>query len=124
MTTLKNAIIAIAASAVFATAASAQDARITLETEMAGQSLSTETVDMVAYYLDMGEMLELTVTYIEKTDPEDPNRFQMQLLDGDAVTFALPGIEGTKYAFARTGDVITIDALPVFAPIRAAQIRH
>lgn len=125
MNTPSKAIAALLTTAIIANAplahAGNEIASITLEAEMAGQSLQTETVDMVAYYLETGEFLELTITYIERNAPADPSRFQMQLLDGDAVSFALPGIADTKYEFARSGEVITIDAQPVIAPIRSAQ---
>lgn len=98
-------------------AAFAEEADVVLDTELAARSLHTETVDMVAFYLETNAGMELTVTYIVRNKAEEPQRMQMLLNDGDVITCALPCLPQTQYTFARSGDKITIDAAPVKRPL-------
>ena len=112
------------AASLAASATLADSVDIVLETPMAAQSLHTDNVDLVAFYLDTGNGLELTVTYIAKDKPAEPQRMQMLLLEGDRVTFALPCLPETTYVFARKGETISIDAQPVLEPIEAARMSN
>jgi hypothetical protein len=99
--------IATAATIAFS-AFAAQAAEVQLTREIQAGSLKEQGVDMVVYYTDEKTHLEVVATYVETENPHDPQRIRMGLQDGDDVTFALPGIPGTNYTFARDGMTVTI----------------
>lgn len=102
-------ILAVAAALALPLAAQAET--ITLASAEAGATLHSTTVDMSVYWTEAAEgAVELTALYAAKADAADTGRLVMTLVDGDAVTFGLPGHVGQQFTFARAGDVVTVTA--------------
>lgn len=103
------ASIALAAGLITAPAIAAE---IELTKEIQGASIHETGVDMVVYYTKDGERLEVVATYVEDGDAANPNRMRMGLMDGDNVTFALPGRMETNYTFSRAGQTVRVKSTP------------
>lgn len=85
---------------------------IRLARPLDGASLHTGTVAMSVYYTRAeGDAVELVATWLA-AGAERPHRLRMALTDGDAVSFSLPGHMETAWAFARSGDTVTVSAAP------------
>ncbi len=111
--------IALPAALLIAAVAPASADDIRLDRPMAAASLHDGGVDMVVYYLDHQDELEVVATYSQKGAYE-PARLRMALGDGDDVSFGLPGLSGASYRFTRTGAVVSVSAKPTPAvPLRA-----
>ncbi len=105
---MKATAISIAAAATLFTASLAQADEIKLTAPIQAGTLHENGVDMVVYYMDLDSALEVTATYVETATPDQAQRIRMVLMDGDGVTFGLPGLPGVNYSFARTGNVVSI----------------
>lgn len=103
---MNNLFATAAALALSATAALAGE--ITLSEEIQGATLHEAGVDMSVYYLDKGAVFETVATYA--APGAETGRMRMGLMDGDSVSFALPGQMQTTYTFARSGAVVTVSA--------------
>ncbi|MEO0995010.1 MAG: hypothetical protein AAFX62_14530 [Pseudomonadota bacterium] len=99
-----------AAFAISLVAGSAHAGEIALERELQGASLHDGGIDMVVYYLDREDHLEVVATYATAEVPEAPARLRMGLMDGDEVSFALPGERHVQYSFARDGQTVRVEA--------------
>jgi hypothetical protein len=93
---------------------------IRLEDPMAAASLHDGGVDMVVYYLEHEDHFEVVATYAAHHAPAAPARLRMGLVDGDRVSFGLPGLPGVTYTFARTGASIAVEATPADMASRVA----
>ena len=104
-------LVPLALLAAVAGPAVAGEAAMTQAIEAA--SLHDGAVDLVAYYQPATDgTLEVTATYAGR-DGGAPARLVMELADGDAVQFALPGHRETLYSFVRAGNRVTVTAAPV-----------
>ena len=122
VTTLHRVSAAILAAALLAAPAAAAAEQVTLSAPIQAGSLHDGPLDMVLYYLPVaGGLLEVTGTYAPKGRGE-ARRFVMGLLDGDAVSFAMPGYPQATYRFGRAGATITA-AVAVSGPSRLAEGR-
>lgn len=83
---------------------------IVLTAPMQGASLHTGKIDMAVYYLDHTDHFEVVATYVEADGAYDPARLRMGLVDGDDVSFGLPGMTQVRYRFSRVGDQVTVKA--------------
>ncbi len=85
-------------------------------------SLHADDVTLVAYYIPLADDgFEVTVTWLGDEDAE-ANRTVMRLVDGDAVSFSLPGHLGTLLTFTREFDAVTLSAEPVTETLRSASL--
>ena len=101
----------ITAAAIFAASAfAAQAEMVELEAPMQAQSLHTGGVDMVVYYTDEDDHLQLVATYVDQIEGNEPSRIRMGLQDGDATSFSLPGHPHLIYDFARAGVTVSVNA--------------
>jgi hypothetical protein len=82
--------------------------QIELTQPMQGASLREPGIDMVVYYTEKGDALEVVATYIDTGKPTEPLRLRMALNDGDNVTFGLPGFRHTAFNFERSADRVTV----------------
>lgn len=80
---------------------------ITLSKPAAGTTLHESGTEMSVYYTEADAAYEVVATYLTGRDAE-PARVAMQLEDGDAVSFGLPGARGTIFTFARDGGDLTV----------------
>lgn len=96
-------------------------AEIELTKEIQGASLHETGVDMVVYYTKDDQILEVVATYVEDGDANNPSRMRMGLMDGDKVTFALPGRKETNYTFSRTGKTVRVKSTPTGHVTKVAQ---
>lgn len=102
-----------AAALVLGLAPAALAADLSLDRPLAGASLSSPEAAMSVYYVEAADdAVEVVATYAAHAAPERPARLVMALADGDDVTFALPARPGTLYRFARTGEVVSVTAVP------------
>jgi hypothetical protein len=91
-----------------ATPAFAEEATIGRPIE--GGSLHEGHLDMVVYYVPVdGDLFEVTATFAPKTGG-DPLRVVMGLADGDSVAFSMPAHQDSLYAFARSGEEVTVSS--------------
>jgi hypothetical protein len=78
-------------------------------------SLHEGPLDMVAYWthLDDGGV-EVTATFIARTAGAQPMRIVMRLVEGDDVSFGIPGYRSALYRFARHDGVVnvSVEVLP------------
>ncbi len=100
----------LSAAALSVTALSAHADQITLTSPLAGASLHAGDVDMSVYWTDVETGYEVVATYLE-ADAVTPAQMTLVLVDGDAVTFSLPGRLDHSYKFARTGAAVTVKTL-------------
>lgn len=105
LTTLAAGVLALAALP-----AAADEIR--LDVPLAAASLHDGGVDMVVYYLEHADHFEVVATYVAQYAPDAPARLHMGLVEGDRVSFGLPGLPGMTYRFSRTGAVIAVEATP------------
>jgi hypothetical protein len=120
VTTIHRMAAAILAAALLAVPAAAE--QVTLAAPIQAGSLHEGPLDMVLYYLPVvGGLLEVTGTYAPKGRGE-ARRFIMGLLDGDAVSFAMPGYPQATYRFGRAGATVTA-AVAVSGTSRLAESR-
>lgn len=105
LTTLAAGVLALAALP-----AAADEIR--LDVPLAAASLHDGGVDMVVYYLEHADHFEVVATYVAQQAPDAPARLHMGLVEGDRVSFGLPGLPGMTYSFSRTGAVIAVEATP------------
>jgi hypothetical protein len=80
---------------------------VTMERPIVAGSLHEGSLDMVAYYVPAGDLLEVTATFAPKGGG-DPMRIVMGLADTDSVAFSMPGHLGSLYAFSRSGEAVTV----------------
>lgn len=83
-------------------------------------SLHAGPHDMVAYYTAEVGGARVIATFLARTGQAAPLRLVMQLADGDAVSFSLPGSPGTTYRFGRRGSAVTVSAVPTGSEARAS----
>jgi hypothetical protein len=108
-----------ALSLVAGTAAADQ---IELTREMQAASLHEGAVDMVVYYLDDGEQIDVFATYAPSREPFEPARIRMSMADGDSVRFGVPGERQVIYSFARSGATLSVAADPTQHNVTAARL--
>jgi len=108
---MKRILTAAAALALTAPLAAAD--ALTLTDARAGATLHDSDVDMSVYWTDAGETYELVATYVTDEAPAAPARLQMNLADGDAVSFGLPGVQGRLFTFARNGGAVSVKSIRV-----------
>ncbi|RUV34554.1 MAG: hypothetical protein EOQ39_34920 [Mesorhizobium sp.] len=101
----KTLSASLLAALFLATPALAEEATIGRPIE--GGSLHQGHLDMVAYYVPDGDLLEVTATFAPKAGG-DPLRVVMGLANSDAVSFSIPGYPGSLYAFSRSGKEVTV----------------
>lgn len=82
--------------------------QITLSRPIDGASLHDIGADMTVYYTDNGATFEIVATYLKKSRPGRAQRMRMALMDGDRVSFALPGLSHTQYIFERSGQTVSV----------------
>lgn len=71
-------------------------------------SLHEGPLDMVAYWTHLEDQrYEVTATFIARTDGAAPMRVVVHLLDGNDVSFAIPGPQTALYRFARRDGEVT-----------------
>jgi hypothetical protein len=81
---------------------------VTIGRPIEGGSLHEGRLDMVAYYVPVGDdLLEVTATFAPKGGG-DPMRVIMGLADRDSVAFSMPGYQDSLYAFSRSGEEVTV----------------
>ena len=103
--TRKTLGASLLAALFLATPALAEEATIGRPIE--GGSLHQGHLDMVAYYVPNGDLLEVTATFASKAGG-DPLRVVMGLANSDSVAFSIPGYPGSLYAFSRSGKEVTV----------------
>jgi hypothetical protein len=103
--TRKTLGASLLAALFLATPALAEEATIGRPIE--GGSLHQGHLDMVAYYVPNGDLLEVTATFAPKAGG-DPLRVVMGLANSDSVAFSIPGYPGSLYAFSRSGKEVTV----------------
>lgn len=70
-------------------------------------SLHEGPLDMVAYWVPMDDDgYEVTATFIGRIEGDQPQRIVMKLVDGDDVSFAMPGYRTAQYRFERDGEAV------------------
>ncbi len=107
-TTLLTATV-LAGSLLAAAAPAAIAETVSLDRPLAGATLHARGVDVSIYFSEAaGGTYEVVATYVGRDDGDAPHRLVMALSDGDSVRFGLPGRPGVLYAFARSGDVVTV----------------
>lgn len=111
----------LAAALCLAAGAASAD-QIDLLKPMQAASLHEGQVDMVVYYLDAGDRLDVFATYAPNREPFEPARLRMSLADGDAVRFGLPGERQVIYGFARTGTTVSVTADPTARTVTEARL--
>ncbi len=90
-----------------------QAAEITLDRPFAGGTVSGAQTDMSVYFTEAGNgAFTVIATYLGKTDGAQPLRMLMEMQDGDAVRFALPGHPGDLYSISRSGTQVRVSAEP------------
>jgi hypothetical protein len=105
---MKTTLISAAIAAIMATSAAADT--ITLNTPMQAASVHEGGIDMVVYFADKGDHYHVIATYADTQAPFAPARIEMGLMDGDDVSFGLPGLTHVTYAFERSGDQVSVSA--------------
>ncbi len=109
----------VSALAALGLSAPALAEEVTVAEPLAAASLHEGPVDLVAYYVAAPDGLIEVVATAAYAEPRGaaPVRVTMALADGDSVSFGLPGMPGTAYGFARSGDALTVRnaALPQLA---------
>ncbi|GAB4513129.1 MAG: hypothetical protein Tsb0019_10300 [Roseibium sp.] len=104
------ASLAAAASLAPATASAGE---ITLTVPFEGATLHSDGLDMSVYFTQTGaNAWDVVALYVTGDAPAEPQRLQMHLLEGDSVSFSLPGQMQTLYSFARTGNGVSITSQP------------
>jgi hypothetical protein len=109
------------AAALCLVAGTAAADQIDLTREMLAASLHEGAVDMVVYYLENGERIEVFATYAPRREPFEPARLRMTLADGDSAHFGVPGERQVIYGFARTGASLRVIAEPTGQPVIEAR---
>ncbi|WP_108261061.1 hypothetical protein [Mangrovicoccus ximenensis] len=90
-----------------------QAAEITLTAPFAGGTVSGAATDMSVYFTEAeGGAYTVIATYLAKADGAQPGRLMMEMKDGDALRFALPGHPGELYGIARSGSQVHVTAAP------------
>jgi hypothetical protein len=108
---MKNVCLLAAIATAFAAPSFAED--FVLSAPDAGMSLHEGPVDMTAYYEPAADgLLEVTATYAPRDGSDAAARLVLRMRDGDGVSFALPGIPGVTYSFARAGEAVTVRSFP------------
>jgi hypothetical protein len=105
---IRVGLAAMLAVAALAPPATAEEATVRRPIEAA--ILHEGTLDMVAYYLPVGEgKLEVTATFVPRAGRLSalPMRTVMVLAEGDDVSFAMPGHPLALYRFMRDGEAVT-----------------
>ncbi len=102
--------------------APAQAEEVTISRELTAASLHEGALDMVAYWAEVPDgALELTATFRDRATDDEPMRIVMPMQDGDALAFGMPGYDGALYAFARSGQEISISVEIGSARIASAE---
>lgn len=87
---------------------------ISLDAAIKCASVHDGGVDMAVYYVDQGDHFEVVATYAPVESPFRPARIRMALVDGDSVSFGLPGAAtAVLYSFARSGETVIVEATHV-----------
>lgn len=106
---MNRAVLALAvALAPFA----ANAADISLDKPMQGATLIGPETDMSVYFVAEDDNYRVHAVYVGKEDNGQPQQLVMQLRDGDAVSFSLPGHQGETYSFARNGNSVQVGSQP------------
>ncbi|MHA6347271.1 hypothetical protein [Roseivivax sp. CAU 1761] len=99
---------ALALAALATAAAPALAGEIRLDAPRAGATLHDTGTAMTVYYDTTETGYEVVATYADAF--RGPARLSLELADGDAVSFGLPGKQGTLYHFARDGEAVVVRA--------------
>ncbi len=90
-----------------------QAAEITLDRPFAGGTVSGAQTDMTVYFTEAGNgAYTVIATYLGKTEGAQPLRMMMEMQDGDALRFALPGHPGELYSISRSGAEVHVSSDP------------
>ena len=103
---MKPAILALA---IALTPFAANAGEITLNKPLQGATLPGTETDMAVYFTKSRDAgYRVHAAYIGKDAEGQPKRVEMELHDGDAVSFSLPGHKGESYCFSRNGDTLSV----------------
>ena len=91
----------------------AQADQIRLDKPMQGATLTESGIDLTAYWTEEGDMAHVTAAYVTSWDDEGPAHVQMQLAEGDAVTFALPDARHIAFTFLRMDGAVHVRSTPL-----------
>ncbi len=97
--------LCLAASTAFAGTA-------TLTAPMQGATLHEDQIDMSIYYLDHQNHFEVVAAYVVRGGDTEPRFLRMGLVDGDDVSFGLPGHGDFKFRFVRDRDTVSVTSEP------------
>ncbi|MTH76795.1 hypothetical protein [Paracoccus aestuariivivens] len=104
------------ALAVALTPFAASAGEITLETPMNGMTLAGGETDMAVFFTPSKDAAyRVHAAYVAKDNQSEPKRLMMDLKDGDALSFSLPGHLTEIYHFSRSGNAVTISSEPAAA---------
>lgn len=84
---------------------------VTLKAETAGATLHHATVDLSTYWTEAADGSYDLIAYYAPKNGAEGGRLQMTLVDGDSVTFGLPGQVGQMFTFAREAGVVTVSTV-------------
>ncbi|WP_172331756.1 hypothetical protein [Mangrovicoccus sp. HB161399] len=88
-----------------------QAAEITLNAPFAGGTVSGALTDMSVYYTQAEDgAFTVVATYLAKDAAAQPARLMMEMQDGDALRFGLPGHPGELYSIERDGSDVHVRA--------------
>lgn len=105
-----KAMFLAAAAALVAFGANAGE--ISLSAPMAGATLNGEVADMSVYYTTgENDSFHIVATYVTD-EASEPAQLVMDLQEGDALRFSLPGAMGEIYGFARKDGVLSVSSAP------------
>ncbi len=92
---------------------------ITISRALDGATVQESGVDMSVFYTKDAATFEVTAVYVRKGNSAAPTRIQLRLMDGDRVSFSLPGGASAAYTFARTGSDVTVTARSLWMDVAA-----
>lgn len=102
---MKNlTLAALIAAAPFAAAAE----ELNLSSPADGGVIQTDRADMSVYWTPEGDMFEVVAAYVSADGSVPVRDLRLQLDDGDAVTFALPGLDNAVFRFERNAETLTV----------------
>jgi len=82
---------------------------ITLTAPFEGRTLLDNGFGMSVYFTETDtNSFDVVALYVTPDAPVEPQRLRMQLMDGDSISFSLPGHMQTRYRFARTGTGVSV----------------
>lgn len=104
---MKHIALAAACLCVLHTSPALAESTVMTDPMQAGR-LHEGPLDMVAYWTSAdGRAYEVTAVFRARTATAEPMRIAMQMLDGDDVSFGLPGQPGVLYRFVRRDGVVS-----------------